>query len=113
MPTPELASVEFLGPEQYLRIDGQHFEGYVDAPRDTPLGWLGPIARINVFVGATNAGKSRFLRALARNEHYTLIPGQSVATVNDITNLCTQWSTTTEVLPMHFMGSPLLDPAME
>ncbi len=43
--------------QPYLRIDEQHFTGYIDARSGEPLLWLGPLARINVLVGTTNAGK--------------------------------------------------------
>lgn len=39
-------------------------------PEENPILAFGPLGKINIFVGATNAGKSRFLRMLAKCESY-------------------------------------------
>ncbi len=99
--------------QPYLRIDEQHFTGYIDARIGEPLRWLGPLARINVLVGATNAGKSRFLRALAREAPYVAVPKRALPTLRALTTLCERWGTTEERIPLRFMGSsePHVPPA--
>lgn len=39
-------------------------------PEENPIFAFGPLGYINIFVGATNAGKSRFLRTLAKENNY-------------------------------------------
>ncbi|MBL7202530.1 MAG: AAA family ATPase [Anaerolineae bacterium] len=50
---------------------GDELAAYLAADNQ-PLHSFGPIARINILVGATNSGKSRFLRGLARSSSYGL-----------------------------------------
>jgi len=52
---------------------------------------FGPIGRINIFVGATNAGKSRFLRGIAKTHQHQFFA--SSATYDTMWNLLTrlQW----------------------
>lgn len=89
----------------YLRLDEHRFSGYRDARTAVPLCWLGPLAHINVLVGATNAGKSRFLRALAREAPFVIVPEEALPVLAALTALCARWGQTDERLPMQFMGS--------
>ena len=49
-------------------------EGEEAAPEEDPILAFGPLGKINIFVGATNAGKSRFLRLLANSQGYAWLP---------------------------------------
>jgi hypothetical protein len=53
------------------------FANYVSTD-ESMLFDFGPLARVNIFVGATNSGKSRFLRELAKREYVTPFPSQQV-----------------------------------
>jgi hypothetical protein len=58
------------GPREYVHPDGEQVQEF------------GPLSRINLFVGANNAGKSRFMRSILRWNHidegskegYVLVP---------------------------------------
>ena len=41
-----------------------------------PITFIGPLSHINIFVGATNSGKSRFLRALAKSKEFKFFPDE-------------------------------------
>jgi hypothetical protein len=45
---------------------------YRSSADSLPLDTIGPLDRVNLFVGATNSGKSRIMRALAKSDCYTL-----------------------------------------
>jgi hypothetical protein len=62
----------------YLDLTANPPEGYA-GPDNEPLMVLGPLARINVFVGANNSGKSRLLRFLANWRR----PGGRIVGPND------------------------------
>ncbi|MBV9867110.1 MAG: AAA family ATPase [Abitibacteriaceae bacterium] len=47
-------------------------------PQEDPILGFGPLGKINIFVGATNAGKSRFLRTLAKCQSYAWLPSEQV-----------------------------------
>jgi hypothetical protein len=47
-------------------------------PIEDPILAFGPLERINIFVGATNAGKSRFLRALAECKSYDFYTSDNI-----------------------------------
>ena len=58
---------------------------------ENPILAFGPLGRINIFIGATNAGKSRFLRALAKREQYQFYDSaESYQAVSDLL-ACTKW----------------------
>ncbi len=44
-----------------------------ELPEENPIIAFGPLGKINIFVGATNAGKSRFLRTLAKCESFQFL----------------------------------------
>ncbi len=65
-------------------------------PEENPILAFGPLGRINIFVGATNAGKSRFLRTLAKNEGYAFYPSSRIyEAFRDVISLLDQLSKTT------------------
>lgn len=56
---------------------------------DNEFGLLGPIERVNIFIGATNCGKSRLLRALAKSEKFTF---PDMAQIGALEKAKEQWS---------------------
>lgn len=54
---------------QLIHYDGNELKHYVDQDGQV-LKFFGPISRVNILVGATNSGKSRFMRGLAKNSPY-------------------------------------------
>lgn len=64
------------------------FSSYKDSEGDAQLGWIGPIAHVNAFVGATNSGKSRFLRGLARTDRYTFLSRQAIDDFTTMIRIC-------------------------
>jgi hypothetical protein len=54
---------------QTIRDTGEELEHYIDQDGER-LSFFGPISRVNILVGATNSGKSRFMRGLMRSPGY-------------------------------------------
>ena len=53
---------------------------------ENPLFAFGPLGAINIFVGATNAGKRRFMRSLLKAESYQFHTKESHQAVSDLRN---------------------------
>lgn len=64
-------------------------------PEENPILAFGPLGQINIFVGATNAGKSRFLRLLAKCESYRFYSRELHEAVSDL-RTCSQWLAASE-----------------
>lgn len=57
----------------YLRLspsDAEERAGYRVSDLDEPLWGLGPLGRVNLFVGSTSSGKSRLMRSILRQGEY-------------------------------------------
>lgn len=57
---------------------------------ENPIYSFGPLGVINIFVGATNAGKSRFLRSLAKAENYQFYSKELYQAVSNLKS-CVRW----------------------
>lgn len=53
-------------------------------PDEDSISGFGPLGRINILVGATNAGKSRFLRMLAQSRRFVLQSEKTNASIADL-----------------------------
>lgn len=63
------------------------------------LFFFGPIAPINIFVGATNSGKSRFLREIAKRNQFVFLPSEEILrTVEILRSSCRNLSKTSTSL---------------
>ncbi len=57
----------------YLLLQHEGLDAeFVDADTHTSPSFLGPLGRVNIFVGANSSGKSRLLRGLARRSDHVL-----------------------------------------
>lgn len=80
-----------MGKLEYIRTlkdVGEELENYIDEDGEK-LSTFGPISRVNILVGATNSGKSRFMRGILRASDYVILsfdPG--VAHPSRMLNLC-------------------------
>jgi len=60
-------------PDHLVLIENPLSENeFVSADTGAPLDSLGPLGRLNIFVGANSSGKSRLLRALAKRKRFPL-----------------------------------------
>jgi hypothetical protein len=67
---------------------GKELENYIDQDGER-LSTFGPISRVNILVGATNSGKSRFMRGLVRSSSYVgLSLDPSIASPSSVLNIC-------------------------
>ncbi len=55
---------------QLLSKVSENFKQYFDPETNKPLDYFGPINEINIFIGANNSGKSRFMRELIKQDGY-------------------------------------------
>lgn len=67
------SSAAMTHPIEYLVL-GAEFSGYTVLYSETKPNHFGPLARINVLVGANNSGKSRFLRKMAAQASLEFVP---------------------------------------
>ncbi len=64
----------------------------VGLSEENPILAFGPLGKINIFVGATNAGKSRFLRTLAKCTKYCFWAKDTHDKARQMLDLC-EWFT--------------------
>jgi hypothetical protein len=77
---------------QTIKDTGEELEHYIDQDGER-LSILGPISRVNILVGATNSGKSRFMRGLAKSPSYVSFSlDPRIAHPSSILNICTRLS---------------------
>jgi hypothetical protein len=83
---------------QYITIKhtekdtGKELEHYIDQDGER-LSIFGPISRVNILVGATNSGKSRFMRGLIKSSGYfCFYLDPRIAHPGSILNICTRLS---------------------
>jgi predicted ATPase len=73
---------------QTMQDTGEELANYVDENGER-LSTFGPILRVNILVGATNSGKSRFMRGLAKSPGYVSFPlDPSVARPDSMLSAC-------------------------
>lgn len=64
-------------PERVLLVpDGERYQDYRDAISGESVEVIGPFSRINLLVGANNAGKSRLVRKVFEARTVQLLPGE-------------------------------------
>jgi hypothetical protein len=66
---------ELMGDSKYIQTMadvGEELDNYIDQDGER-LSTLGPIGRVNILIGPTNSGKSRFMRGLARSSRFICV----------------------------------------
>lgn len=77
---------------QTIKDTGEELEHYIDQDGER-LSTFGPISRVNILVGATNSGKSRFMRGLAKTPGYVSFScDPNIASPNSVLNTCRRLS---------------------
>lgn len=77
---------------QTIKDTGEELKHYIDQDGER-LSIFGPISRVNILIGATNSGKSRFMRGLVKSPSYVGFPlGPSIAHPSSVLNVCTRLS---------------------
>lgn len=77
---------------QTIRETGEELEHYIDQDGEK-LSTFGPISRVNILVGTTNSGKSRFMRGLVKSPSYVLLSTDpSIVHPSSILNICKRLS---------------------
>jgi hypothetical protein len=86
----------------FVRVVGNEFANYIDGVTQAPIDWFGPLAHVNVLLGATNSGKSRLMRELARPAMRTQASGDLVQAARVIYRTCERWSGSPILLRLRF-----------
>ena len=68
-------SERVVGSKLIFRMPANDVPEYLGADGET-LAELGPLGRVDIFVGANDSGKSRLMRALLRSKEHELTPPQ-------------------------------------
>jgi hypothetical protein len=77
---------------QTIKDIGEELNHYIDREGQR-LSTFGPISGINILIGPTNSGKSRFIRGLFRSPHYVrFLLDPHTPNPNIVLNLCTSLS---------------------
>lgn len=63
----------------YVR-QGSELDSYREDIEEQELSSLGPVQRLNIFVGSTNSGKSRLMRGIMNNISFVLFKDKNLIT---------------------------------